>query len=143
MSHNWQVKYSHQYCKRSEKHHPLLVDSDGNSLPFSGDSNGNLIIVTQPAFTGKKLWDAEAIDVDDFSDYVDVSKHKDYCLFGNSDVLMKFKVHVSDDNVNYYDSGIVICVDGDFYMEEQISAKYIKLKSQTAGTVTVNVNAKS
>lgn len=89
------------------------------------------------------LWEAVAVVADDTSAVFDCTEHMHVSIFGTSDSSNTLKVEVSANKVDWYESGMEILANGDFYMSvSDFCPSYLRVKSGGGSTVTATCQAK-
>ena len=64
-------------------------------------------------------------------------------VFGNVSILNTIILQFSQDNVNFYSSDFVITKKGDFGNSFSVGARYVRLLSTKAATITATISAKA
>lgn len=129
--------------------HNRAIGDAGANLEFieqdSGDtSKGNIRVVLASTGTLANAWDAVAAGAGDTSDSVEVANQYRITAFGSSDAATTVSVWVSQDDTTYYDSGEsqVLAAAGDFHISFETAAKYVRLKTSGAATITATIVGK-
>lgn len=119
-----------------------LASIDGK-LPAALD-DGRLAIRTEQIGAQANAWNAAVVGAGGTSNAVDTKDCPAVSAFGNSNAATTITVQVSEDNVTFYDtaSTAVLAGAGDFHISLNTGAKYVRLKSSGAATITATVAAK-
>lgn len=91
-----------------------------------------------------KLLDNISVSANDFTNSVDIQKFRNHSVFGTSSGTNTIEVHISDDNSTFFKSSTSISITGSgaFNSDFSTSAKYVKLKMLSAGTLTLILSSK-
>lgn len=102
------------------------------------------IVTMNTAGSQGNAWNAAAVVLGGVSAAIDTGAKPYISIFGNASAATKITVQFSADNVNYYDSEVNydLIGAGNFGSSSVIGARYIKLKSSVAATITATVFAK-
>ena len=89
-------------------------------------------------------WSAAAVSAGAVSTAVDCQSVPNVTAFGNAGAATTITVQVSQDNVNYYDTQTTQALTGagDFAVSAVIGARYVRLKSSGAATITATIAGK-
>lgn len=108
------------------------------------DLNGRLATWNPPIGTHANAWSAIAVAANGVSASLDTNYCQLISVFGNSSVATTLTIQYSQDNVNFYDSTQTISAPiGNFGVTFDTAARYIRLKSSAASTITATIAAKS
>lgn len=90
-------------------------------------------------------WNATAVLAGGSSASLDTGNRSIVSGFGTSDAATTFTVQVSEDDVTYYDTltTYVLAGAGEFHVTLTTAAKYVRLKSSGAATISATLVAKS
>ena len=114
---------------------PVTLASDQGALP----------ITVTPNVVGAQgnAWNAAAVAAAGVSASIDCQYTPNISVFGNADGTTKITVQFSQDNVNFYAATEQnIPSGGDFSISGAWGARYIRLKSSQARTITATVAGK-
>lgn len=89
-------------------------------------------------------WNAAAVLAAGVSASVDAGSLPNVSAFGNVDAATTITVQVSEDNATFYDttSTVVLAGAGNFHVSLNTGARYVRLKSSGAATITATIAAK-
>lgn len=88
-------------------------------------------------------WSAAAVGVGGTSTALDLSVTRDCSAFGNTSAASTITVQLSQDNATFRSSGINTgAVTGDFGINFTTGARYVRLISSAAATITATVACK-
>lgn len=87
-------------------------------------------------------WNAAAVAIGGVSAAIDTNGMPFVTVFGNSSVASTIQVQYSQDGTNFYNAGPSISASGDFGTSFQPGARYVRLSSSAAATITATVAAK-
>jgi hypothetical protein len=90
-------------------------------------------------------WNAAAVAINGTSNSVDCQYEANITVFGNVSAGTTITLQVSQDNTNWYDSDKTQAPSGagDFCFSATIGARYIRLKSSAAATITATIAGKA
>ena len=88
-------------------------------------------------------WNNTAVTAGQASDSIDIYGASVVSVFGNVSVLNTIILQLSQDNVNFYSSDFSIAKKGDFGSSFSLGAKYVRLLSIKAATITATIAAKA
>lgn len=94
-----------------------------------------------PSRSSGTLTNNASVVAGDFSSSVDCNNHRKAAVYGtSSNNMLNVKVHVSDDNSNFYEASNYSIYasgsSGDFYGKFDVCARYFKVEYDTSATVT-------
>lgn len=89
-------------------------------------------------------WNAAAVLAAGVSTAVDTGSLHRVAAFGNADAATTITVQVSENNVTFYDTTTTAVLGGasDFHVAFDTAARYVRLKSSGAATITATIAAK-
>lgn len=89
-------------------------------------------------------WNAAAVGAGGTSASIDAGSLSSVSAFGTVDAATTITVQVSEDNAAFYDTATTAVLGGagDFHVSLETGARYIRLKSSGAATITATVSAK-
>lgn len=104
-------------------------------------------LVTRPippvVGTHANAWNAAAVAANGVSASIDCQFVSNITIFGNANGSTTLTIQFSQDNVNFYDgSSTVVAASSDFSVSGTFGARYIRLKSSQARTITATVAGK-
>jgi len=108
-------------------------------------ATGNPVpVVFAAAGSHANCWDADTIAANDVSPSVDLQYTSAVSLFGQSLAGITLTVQVSQDNTAWYDSTNSVYAGGgtDFYAAFTTGARYARLKTSDACTITATIAGK-
>lgn len=113
-------------------------------LPAALDADGRLKVANQVVGAQGNAWNAAAVGAAGVSAAIDTKDRANVSAFGSVDAATTITVQVSEDNVTFYDTGStsVLVGAGDFHISLNTGAKYARLKSSGAATITATIAAK-
>ena len=114
---------------------PVVLASDQPSIP----------VTTTPNVVGTEgnAWSAAAVLANGVSASIDCQYTPNISVFGNTSGTTKITVQFSQDNANFYDATEQnIPSGGDFSISDAWGARYIRLKSSQARTITATIAGK-
>jgi len=116
------------------------------SLPVTlASDQGSVPVTITPNVVGVQgnAWNAAAVAAAGVSASIDCQYTPNISVFGNTSGTTKITVQFSQDNVNFYDATEQnIPSGGDFSISGAWGARYIRLKSSQARTITATVAGK-
>jgi hypothetical protein len=117
---------------------PIVIASDQSAIPISGS------VTTTPSTVGThgNAWNAAAVSANGTSASVDAQNTAFISIFGNTSGSTKITMQVSQNDTDFYDA-VTLNTNGNFYMSETVGARYIRLKSSEAVTITATITGKS
>ncbi len=94
-----------------------------------------------PSRSAASLNSGASVSASDFSSAVDANNHRSVAVYGSSsDNGMQLKVHLSDDDSNYYEASTLQFYaggsSGHFYQKFDTCARYFKIQYGSSATVT-------
>lgn len=95
--------------------------------------------------TSSVVYDNASVSANQLSTAQDIQKHRNHSLYGTSNGATTLEIHVANsESGTYYKSGtsISITAAGDFHSTFESMAKYIKIKTITAATLTMILSSK-
>lgn len=121
------------------------TEAIATQLPAALDTDGRLKIGKQQIGAQANAWNAAVVGANGTSAAIDTKDASNVSAFGNVNAATTITVQVSEDNVTFYDTGTTAVLGGasDFHVSIQTGAKYIRLKSSGAATITATIAAKS
>lgn len=99
-------------------------------------------VAAQPsAGTHANAWSAAAVAAGGISASLDTQSTSTVSAFGNVNAATTITLQVSQNNTNWYDTGHsqVLAGSGDFALTVTIGARYVRLKSSAAVTITATL----
>ena len=99
-------------------------------------------VVAQPAAgTHANAWSAAAVGAGGTSASLDTQSMGVVSAFGNASAATTITVQVSQNNTNWYDTPHTqaLAASGDFAISATLGARYIRLKSSAAATITATI----
>ena len=113
------------------------VDSS-NKVPVEGTFNPAVVGVQANA------WSAASVSADGNSSAVDCQYVKQISVFGQADGPSTLTVQVSQNNSNWYGTthSIYAAASVDFYADVEVGARYVRLLSSAAATITATIAGK-
>jgi hypothetical protein len=116
----------------------------GTPLPAGGNTIGAVSVAAVPAVgTHANAWDAAAVGVGGVSAAVDAQYAGTVSAFGNVSAATTITVQYSQNNADFYDGAIVVLAGaGTFALDVRPGARYLRLKSSAAVTVTATIAGK-
>lgn len=133
---------------------PVLVgaeDASGNTqrlrtaITLPGTADPGTITRNIPTFYGTQAnaWNATAVAANGTSNSIDTQLAPNVSVFGNTSGVTRIAIQLSQDNVNFYDvTDQNVPGGGDFGISGVWGARYIRLKSSQARTITATISAK-
>lgn len=121
------------------------VSADGDVARFWVDRRGALAVWNPPVGAQANAWNGAVVAAGGNSAAVDLLYCTVCTIFGNVSAATNLTVQVSQDNVNWYNSDIVLnlAVAGNFYRNFDCGARYLRLLSSAAATITATIAGKS
>jgi hypothetical protein len=107
--------------------------------------NNSIAVTTTPNVVGTEgnAWSAAAVLANGVSASIDCQYTPNISVFGNTSGTTKITVQFSQDNANFYDATEQnIPSGGDFSISDAWGARYIRLKSSQARTITATIAGK-
>ena len=104
-----------------------------------------LVVRPIPPVVGShaNAWNNVAVGVNGVSNSIDCQFAPNISAFGTTDGATKIVVQLSQDNVNFYDAvSDIVGGPGDFTISGVFGARYMRLKSTVARTITATIAAK-
>lgn len=101
------------------------------------------IIGSEPIGTTANAWNASVVGANGNSTSVDKSGKSSVTAYGNASAATTISLWVSDNNVTFYNSGAqaVLAGAGDFHINVTTAARYVRLRSSAAATITATIIA--
>jgi hypothetical protein len=123
---------------------PVLVDGQG--VPLQQDVNGNLKVtaVVPTVGTEGNAWLNAAVGAGATSASIDTQFTPFVSIFGTADGATTITIQFSQDNVNFYNdsSFTVVGPTFNFGVNQTIGARYVRLRTSNAVTITATIAAK-
>lgn len=128
-----------------------LGDGEGGVTILSVGNRGSRLSDATSAFdrerswtgTHANAWSAAAVGVNGTSTAVDFALYRTVSVFGNSSAMGNIIVQFSQNNATYYDGPILNGGGaGDFAATFDHGARYVRLKSSAAATITATIAGK-
>lgn len=116
-----------------------------SALPAGTNNIGDVDIATVPIVgVHANAWDNVAVGIAGTSTVIDCQYQRTISAFGNVSAATTVKVQVSQDGINFYDSGSeqVLAGAGNFHITLDTGARYIRLHSSAAATITATIAGK-
>lgn len=112
-------------------------------LPDALDG-GRLKVARNAIGAEGNAWNAAVVGAGGTSNAIDTLDAANVSAFGNSNAATTITLQVSQDNVNFYDTAtnVVLAGAGNFHISLSTGAKYARLKSSGAATITATIAAK-
>jgi len=110
---------------------PTVLASDQGALPVN--------VVGSHA----NAWNAASVGANGTSTVIDCQYVSKISAFGNTSGNTTITVQESQDNTNFYDALALAGVNGDFGIQLVSGARYLRLKSSAARTITATIAGKS
>lgn len=113
-------------------------------LPAALDEDGRLSVGQLVVGAQGNAWNAAVVGVAGTSAAIDTKSAPNVSAFGNASAATTISIQVSQDNANFYDTttNVVLGGAGNFHIAGAFGAKYIRLKSSLAATITATIAAK-
>lgn len=115
-------------------------------LPAALSALGNLktaVLEIPTVGTQGNAWSAVAVGAGGTSAAIDTQNCSQLSVFGNVSGATTLTVQFSQDNVNFYDSGTTTAPSANFGINVSVGARYIRLKSSAAVTITATIAGKN
>lgn len=88
-------------------------------------------------------WNNVAVAANGYSNVIDTFNQAHVSIFGNGSGAATLQVQYSADGVSFYNAGtITLSGAGNFYLDVQMGARYVRIQSSAAITLTATVSAK-
>lgn len=119
--------------------------SISSALPAGGNNIGSVNIGTIPSVGAQgNAWNAAAVAAAGASASIDTNGLAFISAFGNASAATTIQMQYSADNATWYNGGpsIALSAAGDFGLTVQSGARYIRLTSSAAATITASIEAK-
>ncbi|OAS21131.1 hypothetical protein [Paenibacillus oryzisoli] len=102
------------------------------------------ILATPVVGTQANAWSAVAAGVGATSTAVDTQYQPQISAFGNASAATTITLQVSQDNTNFYDTPVtqVLAGAGNFHLTVATGARYARLKTSAAATITATIAGK-
>jgi len=112
----------------------LRQESGGDPLQAAGPVVG----------ASANAWDDAAVGAGDDSASVDCFYQYRISAFGTADGATTISAWISQDDTTYFDTGesVVLSGAGDFHISFQTAARYVRLRSSDAVTITATIAGK-
>lgn len=127
-------------------HMLALKDSGTEWVRLRADSSFNLRVAVNAVpvvGTHANAWNAAAVLAAGTSTSVDCQYASSISIFGNASAATTITVQYSQDNTNFYDDTIdTISANGNFAFNLTAGARYVRLKSSAAATITATIAGK-
>lgn len=107
-------------------------------------SDGRVAVINNALGAQGNAWNAAAVLAAGVSASLDTKDRPNVSAFGVVDAATTITVQVSQDNATFYDTAtnVVLAGAGDFHLSLNTGAKYARLKSSGAATITATIAAK-
>jgi len=130
--------YSSEEVELGVGGNPIRVDPTGTTL--QPVANTPVVVGTHG-----NVWNGAVVSVGENSPSIDCQYVAAVSIFGHASSTTTLNVQVSQDNANWYAAlAINVSVNGaDFYAEFSTGARYIRLGSTLATTITATIAGKS
>jgi hypothetical protein len=94
--------------------------------------------------TQGNAWNAAPVGIAGTSANIDAQYMKNVSAFGSASAATTITIQISQDGTNFYDTStnVVLAGAGDFHMFITIAARYARLKSSAAATITATLAGK-
>jgi hypothetical protein len=117
------------------------ISADGDVVRLWADRQGRLAMWSPPVGTHANGWNNIAVSANGTSTAFDTIYTKTISVFGNASGATNLIVQLSQDNTNFYDSDKTITISGagNFGTTFETGARYIRLKSSAAATITATI----
>ena len=113
---------------------PVVISSDQSSLPVT--------VTPSTVGTHANAWSAAAVLANGVSASIDCQYTPNISVFGNTSGNTTITIQFSQDNTNFYDATST-SANGDFSLSGTFGARYIRLKSSNARTITATIAGKA
>lgn len=126
----------------------LLAQTDGieTTLGTLGTQTTLAAIDTKLGVVGAQAnaWNAAVVGIAGDSVAIDCQHQSNISAFGNVSAATTITIYVSQDNVTYYATAtnVVLGGPGDFHFSFQSAARYVRLRSSAAATITATIAGK-
>lgn len=119
---------------------PVVIASDQSAIPVSGAFTSTPNVVG----THANAWSAAVVGANGTSTAIDCQYEPFIAAFGNVSANTTITMQVSQDNANFYDSAStkITGAPADFFLFETVGARYIRLKTSGAATITATIAGK-
>jgi hypothetical protein len=132
------VHVSHRDSAGAEVARPTITGGGQHAVPRKSDGSA-----LAPAGAHANAWSAAAVGINGTSTALDTDYLPFVTAFGNSSAAATITLQVSQDNTNYYDGPTqVLAGAGNFCINATVGARYVRLKSSAAATITATLAAK-
>lgn len=113
---------------------PVVIASDQIAVP----------VTPQVVGVHGNAWLAAAVGAGAVSPSIDCQYTPFVSIFGNGSAASTITMQVSQDNVNFYNAvtTAVPLLGGDFYLAATVGARYVRLMSSAAITITATIAGK-
>lgn len=95
-----------------------------------------------PAAFHGNAWLAAAVGIGGVSNIIDTQSGAEVSIFGNASVATNITVQVSQDGTNFYNYAAAFAANGNFHQQVLTGARYIRLSSSAAATITATIAPK-
>jgi len=116
------------------------------SMPVTIASNQSPISVVNtppnPTGTHGNAWLATAVVLNGLSAIIDTGGKANITVFGNVSLALTLTVQISADGTNFYNNSTYAVALGNFSVSLTNGARYIRLQSSLAATITATISAK-
>jgi hypothetical protein len=122
----------------------LLYDANGNPL-LTAANPGKVDIQSVPVVgTHGNAWNAVAVAAGGDSVVIDTQYQPNISVFGNASAATTITAYVSQDGTNFYKTAneVALSAAGNFHFSFITGARYVRLKSSAAATITATVAGK-
>jgi hypothetical protein len=121
-----------------------VVSAAGDVARLRTNLVGELATFIQPVGIQANAWNNIAVLAAGVSTAIDIRYNQKASIFGNVSAATNLTIQYSQDNVNWYDSETIINIaaTGNFGRTIDIAARYIRLKSSAAVTITATIAGK-
>ena len=92
--------------------------------------------------TQANAWSAASVSANGTSTAIDMGQAAVISAFGNTSATTTITVQFSQDNTNFYDSATTVVANGNFGITFNHGARYVRLKSSAAATITATLAGK-
>jgi len=119
---------------------PMVIASDQSAVPVTG------AVTTTPPVIGThgNAWNAAAVGAGGNSASIDTQYTPFVSIFGNADAATTITIQYSQDNANFYNGPTLAipALGSDFASDITVGARYVRLQSSGAATITATVAGK-
>jgi len=119
---------------------PMVIASDQSAIPVTG------AVTTTPPVSGThgNAWNAAAVGAGGTSASIDTQYTPFVSIFGNADAATTITIQYSQDNANFYNGPTLAipALGSDFASDITVGARYVRLQSSGAATITATVAGK-